>query len=434
MLTFRSTRAEPTEEGVSLREAIRRGISPDGGLYLPTALPRMPASSLEVCEGVPFPDVAAGLVSEIFGPGLVEVASGLDFPISVRRLDEGDAGPGTWIVELFHGPTLSFKDVGARVLARLLSVSRTASDPTVTILTATSGDTGGAVADAFHRVAGTEAVVLFPKEGVSPLQRAQFTTLGDNVRAIEVDGSFDDCQRLVKEAFLDPDLVRARTLTSANSINVGRLLPQALYYLYATAQLPAEEPDPLVVVPSGNLGNLTAGVMAREMGARIGRFVGAVNRNRTFVDYLETGRYEPRPSVRTPSNAMDVGAPSNLERLDALVGGVEGARRTIDAYTFDDDATLDGIRRVYDRSGALLDPHTAVGFLALEAARARGGEPRPALLMATAHPAKFSETMVRAVGHPVELPERVGDLLDRAESVERIRPDFDDFRALLLQP
>jgi threonine synthase len=326
---------------------------------------------------------------------------------------------------LFHGPTLAFKDIGARVMARLMA----ALGADVTVLTATSGDTGSAVANAFHGIASARVVILYPDGRVSPTQEAQLTMFNDdsgsNVRGYAVAGSFDDCQRLVKEAFADKSLRRQIPLTSANSINVGRLLPQMIYYFPAVAELrrsaPASAP-PLVCTPSGNFGNLTAGLLARRAGAPIERFVAATNVNDVVPEYLATGRFTPRPSVRTIANAMDVGNPSNFERLLWLYGGnLDAARHEIAGCHYEDAEVRDTMRQVFDRSGYILDPHSAIGYLGITREGATQGRDRRAgVFLATAHPAKFPEIVEPVIGRSIEKPAALALALSKPSKILRL--------------
>lgn len=427
-MRYRSTRGGDL---TSLAEAVVRGLAPDGGLYLPAEIPALTAELLqhrprplaEVAEGV-----LAPYLDEIPTPARrALLAAALDFPIPLVEVT-----PGRHLLELFHGPTLAFKDVGARVLARLLAHFRGDERRPVTVLVATSGDTGGAVADAFHGVAGTRVAVLYPRGQVSALQERQMATLGGNVTAFAVDGTFDDCQRMVKEAFADVDLVRDLALTSANSINIGRLLPQIVYYVHGLAQLPPAAPPPVVVVPSGNLGNVTAGLLARRMGLEMASLVAATNANDAFPEYLATGRARPRPSLRTIANAMDVGAPSNLERLRALTGDdVAALRRELQATPHDDDTIRHTVRNVHDRHGVLLDPHTAVGWSALD--HLAPPPTVPGIVLATAHPAKFGRELTPLVGE-IELPESLRRCLDREVQSVPLAARTEELAKSLRQP
>jgi threonine synthase len=331
-------------------------------------------------------------------------------------------------LELFHGPTFAFKDVGARVMARLFAHFHDGGPP-LTVLVATSGDTGSAVAQAFFGVSGTRVVVLFPDGAVTPVQEAQFTTLGGNVRAVAVTGTFDDCQRLAKEAFADRELSAAARLTSANSINIGRLMPQMFYYAYAAFGAGGERV--VFSVPSGNVGNLTAGVLAWTLGAPIDGFVAATTVNDALARYLDTGRYEPRRSVPTLANAMDVGNPSNVERLRWLFhDDVSSVRRMVSAAVFTDDDVRAAIRRAYDFYGYVCDPHTAIGYLGTALPSIPDGAAR--VFLATAHPAKFRETVEPVIGKPVPLPAPLAEALSKPRLVERIAPALAQLRELLL--
>ena len=429
MSTFISTRGGPE---VDLAEAVFRGLAPDGGLFVPTTLPQIPAWPLRDCEGVSlgrdrsFTDTAR-IVAPSFFPGveanvLRDVVEGaLSFPVPLVEVE-----PGRFVLELFHGPTHAFKDVGARFMAHLLPslLGSTASPRTVVV--ATSGDTGGAVASAFHNVPGHRVVALFPKEGVSDRQRRQMTTLGGNVHAIAVSGTFDDCQSMVKDAFADPALHLRHGLTSANSINVARLLPQAFYYLHAAAELKATgagHAGAHFVVPSGNLGNLCAGLLAARAGMPASGFTAASNANRGFVDLLNGSDFTPRPSVTTCSNAMDVGAPSNLERLRWLHDGDDIAlRASVVGRSVTDSETVECIRALYERTGYLMDPHTAVAFQS--AIRQDSNPGAPMVVLATAHPAKFPDVVRQATGVDVPVPPN----LDRTAALPEVTLEMDSTR------
>jgi len=419
---------------VGLGEALLQGLAPDGGLYLPETIPRLVPTELVPPGG---PDLAATAAAMLapYAAGEIQqdelaalVAEALDFPIPLVPLEDG-----VWVLELHHGPTLAFKDVAARTMARLMARLREPGRP-MTVLVATSGDTGSAVASAFFGVEGIRVVVLYPEGRVSAVQERQLTSLGGNVTAVAVDGSFDDCQRLAKAAFADHELVAACGLTSANSINIGRLLPQSVYYAHAVAQLGPCARPPLFVVPSGNLGNLTAGVIASRMGVPSAGFVAAANRNDTLPEFLETGRFRPRPAVATLSNAMDVGNPSNFERLLALFDGDHASiTRAIAGSRHDDEATVAAIADVHRRTGAVLDPHTAVGYLALRRRISELGGERPAVLLATAHPAKFADAVSAAIGAEVPLPDRLAACHERPMERLRLPAEVDALRAVLVK-
>jgi threonine synthase len=403
---------------VSLREAVLAGLAPDGGLYVPEHLPRLPESWWQRQRGRSFEDVAVALAVELAGDEIESsaiegiVRDALNFSVPIIKLDEH-----LHVLELCHGPTFAFKDFGARTLARLMSYFNADRQP-LTVLVATSGDTGGAVARAFFGVAGTRVVVLYPEGQVSAVQEAQFTTLGGNVSAVAVRGSFDDCQRLAKEAFADSGLSQRLRLTSANSISLGRLLPQMFYYAWAALQF--AEP-PVISVPSGNFGNLAAGVMAWKMGAPIAAFSAPTTINDTVPRYLQSGRVEPRPSVPTIANAMDVGNPSNLERLQWLFGNdVDSMRRTVTATAHTDAETRNAIAELHARFGYVADPHTAIAYLG-------GGS----LFLATAHPAKFREVVEPVIGKPVQLPGALAGMLARRKVAVDIAPRLPELAELL---
>ncbi len=421
-----------SSQPVSFTEALRRGVAPDGGLYLPERLESLPAEFHEKLES-PEPGrvdarVARHLLGSEIGPGAVDriVESALDFPIPLVQLTER-----IWVLELFHGPTLAFKDVGARFLARVLEYTRE-DQHHFTVLVATSGDTGGAVAQAFLGVSGARVAVLYPNGQVTSIQERQFATLGGNVRALAVNGNFDDCQRLVKQAFADEQLRESLCLTSANSINIGRLLPQVTYYFHALSQIEVRSERVVFSTPSGNFGNLTAGLMAKRLGLEC-RFVAATNANDIVPAYLESGLFEPRPSRRTLSNAMDVGNPSNFARIRTLYGDdLESLRRDVKGLRIEDEETLRTIQRVDQEHGYILDPHTAVGLRALEKALSNEPSTTVGIVLATAHPAKFLEVVEPALGRRLPLPKQLADRLEDPVRSEELSNDFEALRRSLL--
>jgi threonine synthase len=415
-----------------LAHALLGGTAPDGGLWMPERIPTLPPSFFVSLPGRPLADTATAVLAPYFEE-LPEtelralVADALSFPIPLVPL-----GPRARLLELFRGPTLAFKDVGARVLARLLSWTGRGADGAITVLVATSGDTGGAVAAAFHGVPRTRVVVLYPEGRISAVQQAQFATLGGNVQALAVAGTFDDCQRLAMAAFADEDLQHRVQFASANSISIGRLLPQMVYYFHALAQLPAAAPPVLFATPSGNFGNLCAGLVAKRMGLPVAGYVAATNANDVVPEYLETGLFRPRPSVPTISNAMDVGNPSNFERIRWLYGRDRGAiRADVRGSSHGDDATRAAIRRVHDDTGVVLDPHTAVGWLGLVEAMADAGDVT-GIVLGTAHPAKFREEVEPVLGDEIALPSRLAACLERPDLSVRIAPDLAALRAMLV--
>ena len=445
-MRFVSTGGE--SPAADLRTALTRGLAPDGGLYLPERMEPIDASILAGLRGQSFSVVSRAVARHLLGSTIpaadldriVDAALNFEVPLVAlsdvgSRSDDGSTGDDgsmddLYLLELFHGPTLAFKDVGARFMAQLLGYLGGEGGAPLTILAATSGDTGSAVAQAFFGVPDIRTVILFPKGKVTPLQERQFTTLGGNVRVLEVDGTFDDCQRLVKSAFSDSLLSDEVRLSSANSINIGRLLPQIFYYVHAAAQLPAGS-VPLFSVPSGNFGNLTAGLMAKRLGMECRGFVAVTNVNDVVPEYLRTGVVRPRPSTPTISNAMDVGDPSNLARILALYDGdVDRLRADVIGSVHDDDETRDCIAQVYRRTGYVLDPHSAVGYLGVEAGRRAFGE-GPCVVLCTAHPVKFREAVEPVIGRSVPVPERLAACLQAERHVTPIPPETSAVRDFL---
>jgi threonine synthase len=429
-LRFLSTRGAPP---VSFTTALFNGLAADGGLFVPETIEpwtaaeiaRLPRRTLtEIGLRAMRPFVRGELDLAVLEAVVVEA---LDFPIPLVKVE-----PGIFALELFHGPTLAFKDVGARVMARLMAALHTADDP-LTVLAATSGDTGSAVAYAFHRVPHTRVVILYPHGRVSPTQEAQLTFFNDqrtNVRAYAVAGSFDDCHRLTRQAFADDDLRKGMALTSANSVNVGRLLPQSVYYFHAIAQSPGAR---TVSTPSGNFGNLTAGLLAKRAGLPIDRFVAATNVNDVVPVYLDSGRFEPRASVQTLANAMDVGHPSNFERMAWLYAGdVAAMRKDISGARITDEGVRTTIRDAYARTGYLLDPHAAIAYAAV---KQRNGQDEPEgeskIFLATAHPAKFAEIVEPIIGRAVDKPAPLVQALARPRHIVRIDATYEAVRSIL---
>lgn len=411
-------RASPA---VPFIDALFAGTAPDGGLYFPERFDPLPPSKLTACRTADIIEIGTIVGAHLLRDEISEadlaalVRDALDFPIPLVQITER-----VWALELFHGPTRAFKDVGARVQARLLH-HFTDGTP-LTILVATSGDTGSAVAQAFHGVPDTRVVVLYPEGQVTDVQEAQMASLGDNVTAVAVRGTFDDCQHLVKQAFADDELRTHVWLTPANSINLGRLLPQVFYYFLLARFGPVDagpydkgkgEAGPIVSVPSGNFGNLTAGLIAKRLGLPVRRFVAATNVNDVVPDYLRSGVYEPRPSVRTVANAMDVGAPSNFERMRALYDDdIDRMRQDVAGAAFADTRVVEEIGKVYRQRGYLLDPHGAIAWLGLQQAL-EADTGATGVFLATAHPAKFREVVEPAIGEPVALPPALAAALAR---------------------
>ncbi len=431
-ISYRSTRSTAPET-VSFGEALLRGLAPDGGLYAPVTLPRVDFAS--VFREDAFPDMACSVLSEWIGDEIPApdrdriVRDALDFPVPLAPLASG--GDSCWrdvfVLELFHGPTLSFKDFGARTMARWMGYLLERRDEKATILVATSGDTGSAVADGFAGQRRIRVVLLYPGGKVSPVQERQLTAARPGVQVLCVAGDFDDCQRMVKEAFVHPAYAAAR-LSSANSINIGRLLPQMMYYVLAASRFAGEKP--WFCVPSGNLGNLTGGILAYLSGLPAAGFLAAHNANDFFPRYLSSEGAAFAPVIRTLSNAMDVGAPSNFERLRALLDR-PALRRLIAAERVADDDTVASMRRVYEATGYVADPHTAVGLEAVRRRRERGEMQGPVAVLATAHPAKFPETVRAALGFEPEVPERLASLGAEGASVEDAAPSAKALRPYL---
>ena len=428
-MNFISTRnAAPA---VNLSQAIAAGLAPDGGLYVPEALP----APRQLQAGATLADTTAQLLAPFFAGDALEAelpaicAEALDFPVPLLPL----ATPGDHVLELFHGPTAAFKDVGARFLAACLARIRRGAQQPLTILVATSGDTGAAVAAAFHGQPGLRVVVLYPDGRVSPRQAHQLGCFGGNVSALRVAGSFDDCQALVKQALNDGQLQARAPLSSANSISLGRLLPQMSYYAHAALSHHAATGRELnFVIPTGNLGNALAAILARALGVPLGRIVLATNANRVLPEFFAGGEYTPRASVATTANAMDVGAPSNFERLRWLYAGDEAAlREGFTAIAVDDEVIGATIARRSERHGEVFCPHTATAVHVLETLRADGAQGDWAVA-ATAHPAKFEAVVEPLVGRPVEVPPALAALLARPASAEPIRPDYDALRERIL--
>ena len=407
---------------ISFIDALFAGTAPDGGLYMPERLDPLPRETVDRLRGADIVEIGTTVGSHILRDEITREAlqplirDALDFPVPLVPVTERVS-----VLELFHGPTMAFKDVGARVQARLLH-HFTDGTP-LTILVATSGDTGSAVAQAFHRVPDSRVVVLYPEGQVSDVQEAQMASLGDNITALAVRGTFDDCQRLVKQAFADDSLRTHVWLTPANSINLGRLLPQVFYY-FVLAGLASTAKRLIVSVPSGNFGNLTAGLIAKRIGLSVTQFVAATNVNDAVPEYLKTGRYEPRPSIATVANAMDVGAPSNFERVQALYNSdLAALRHDIVGFAYEDAQVIEKIGRVYQQHGYVLDPHSAIAWLALKDRLAADPE-ASGLLLATAHPAKFREVVEPAIGRSVELPRPLADALSRPRQSVSMPADY----------
>lgn len=419
----------------SLQEAVVKGLAPDKGLYMPERIPMIPKAFFNNIGEMSLQDIAYVVANTLFGDDIDSetlkeiVNETLNFDIPLVKVDDNK-----YSLELFHGPTLAFKDVGARFMARLLGYfNKKNGTKDVNVLVATSGDTGSAVANGFLGVPGVKVFVLYPKGKVSKIQEAQFTTLGQNITALEISGTFDDCQALVKNAFMDAELNEKLQLTSANSINVARFLPQMFYYFYAYAQL-AKMGQPLdnivVSVPSGNFGNITAGLIGKRMGLPIKRFIAANNKNDIFYQYLLSGEYNPRPSIATIANAMDVGAPSNFARILDLYGNSHDAIASeISGCTYTDEQIAETLKETYKTTGYLLDPHGAVGYRSLlEGLK----ENEIGVFLETAHPAKFKETVESIIEDEVAIPTKLAAFMKGTKSTVKLSSSFPSFKKYLM--
>lgn len=426
-----------TAARATLRDAVVRGLAEDRGLYMPEVIKQLPATFWDEIADLSFQDIAYRVADAFFGEDVEAEAlrrivnDTLSFDVPAVRVEDN-----IFALELFHGPTLAFKDVGARFMARLLQYFTSS----VNVLVATSGDTGSAVANGFLGVEGIHVYVLYPKGKVSPIQECQFTTLGQNITAIEVDGVFDDCQALVKSAFMDQELNAHMRLTSANSINVARFLPQAFYYFYAYAQLrksgnvsgnTSAESNLVVCVPSGNFGNICSALFGHAMGLPVKRFIASNNANDIFYNYLRTGVYSPKPSKQTIANAMDVGDPSNFARiLELYKGNHTTITSLISGATYTDDQIAATMRDCYARTGYVLDPHGACGYRALKE-QLQAGE--VGIFLETAHPAKFKDTVDRILGIDLPIPEKLQAFMRGQKQSVPMTRHFADFKAFLLQ-
>jgi len=421
---------------VSFREAVFSGLAPDGGLYIPTEQPDLRARIGAFSKKNTFQEIAEALSGDLIGEELSRESvrrvseRAFTFEPALQPLEEG-----LTLLELFHGPTCAFKDFGASFLAVVMEEFLLQESRQAVILVATSGDTGSAVARAFHRKDSIDVVILYPSGRVSTLQEQQLTTLGGNVTALEIQGSFDDCQRLVKEAFVDSRLRESLVLSSANSINLGRLIPQAFYYIYGVCRLErATEEQLLICVPSGNFGNITAGVYAWQWGMPVDGFIAATNVNDVVPEYLMTGEFRPRRSQKTLSNAMDVGNPSNFERLSIMFeGSVDKMRKWIRGVRITDQETRETMSQVYRDTGVLIDPHTAVGVLASRRYRRDSGFVGHILTLATAHPGKFVDIVQEATGVTPDLPATLEDALSKKKQATTLTASLEVLREFLLE-
>jgi len=421
---------------VDLHEAIFRGLPPDNGLYMPESIPVLPKEFIDNLDQKSIQEIAFAVCKNLLGDDLTDaeltaiISKSITFEAPIVALEKG-----TEVLELFHGPSMAFKDFGARFMAAIMSHYLQKNKQEIRILVATSGDTGGAVAQGFYDTPGISVTILYPKGKVSDIQEKQLTTLGKNVTALEIDGTFDDCQALVKQAFLDQELRSKFNLASANSINISRLIPQSFYYFsaYAQAKKKGNKLPIVFAVPSGNFGNLSAGIMAYKMGLPIKAFVAATNVNKIVPDYLQLGAYEPKPSQETISNAMDVGNPSNFVRMQILAGGaLEEIKKLVKGYHTNDNQTRQTMKEVFEKYDYIMCPHTAVAYDGLQQYRKEFGSENFGILLSTAHYAKFLPTVEETLGQKVSIPARLEELLDKQKVAISMNSDFEGFKEYLL--
>ena len=418
---------------VTLEEAVMNSLPADKGLYMPVDVPRMPRAFFRELENLTFAEIAFAVAKNILKDAVPTstlediITSSISFPAPVKMITDHI---GT--LELFHGPSMAFKDFGARFMSQLMSHFNKDKDYLLTILVATSGDTGGAVAAGFYDTPGIEVVILYPSGKVSDLQEKQLTTLGKNITACEINGSFDDCQAMVKKAFLDQGLKKDYHLSSANSINIARLIPQSFYYFEAYKQVMGSAKEVIFSVPSGNFGNLTAGLLAKHMGLPVNKFIAATNINKVVPEYLDLGIYTPRPSVPTISNAMDVGNPSNFVRmLDLYNDDIQRIREDIVGYYYTDEETRETMKSVFSNHGYCCDPHGAIGFRALKDYFSKQTNGATGIFLETAHPAKFLPTVEATLDHTIDIPPQLADLVEKKKVATSIENDYDQFKQFL---
>ncbi len=416
-----------------VREAVTQGLAPDNGLYMPEAIPALPADFFRKIGSLSLQEIATTVAHNLLAGSIPDeeldriVKHTMSFEAPVVKVEDN-----VYALELFHGPTMAFKDFGARFMSQLLGYFARQQEREIVILVATSGDTGSAVANGFLDVPGTRVVVLYPSGKVSDIQEKQFTTLGSNITALEVEGTFDDCQRLVKTAFLDADLKKQFFLTSANSINIARLIPQSFYFFHAYAKLAALGKPVICCVPSGNFGNITGGLLAQRMGLPISHFVAATNINDVVPEFLRTHELKPRPSEATISNAMDVGSPSNIVRMiDLFDGDISALEKAVTGYSFTDAETQDAMRAVYRDTGYVMDPHGAVGYLGLKKYMREVRPDVTGVFLETAHPAKFKEVVEDTLGKQIKIPPTLQKFLNRSKQTREMSAEFSDFKKFL---
>jgi threonine synthase len=417
------------------REAVLQGLAGDGGLFMPVELPQIPQSMIAALPKLSFQEIAFTVAQKYLKEDIPDsdllriINEAFSFEPVLVSLDTR-----TYVLELFHGPTLAFKDFGARFMAQLMAYFIKDDKRLLTILVATSGDTGSAVASGFLGVEGIQVILLYPSKKVSFLQEKQLTTMGGNITALEIKGTFDDCQRLVKKSFVDPDLLSALRLTSANSINISRLIPQSFYYFYALGQMEKHKHAPVISVPSGNFGNLTAGLFAKKMGLPIEKLLAATNANNVFTTYLSSGIYRVKKSIKTLSNAMDVGNPSNFARIHTLYKeSLSAMRKDIWSESYDDRQTMNAMEQIAARYHYILDPHGTVAYLGLSDYRKSQDRNVYGIVLETAHPAKFNDIVAKVLGQPVAVPDRLKACLNRKKQAISLSNKYSEFKDYLFQ-
>jgi threonine synthase len=434
-MNFYSTNSPLTQ--VPFKEAVFNSLPQDRGLYMPVSIPQLDAEFIKNLDKYSLPEIAFKVAKTLLTDAIPEtelkaiIDDAINFAAPIVKLEED-----VYVLELFHGPSLAFKDFGARFMSRVMSYFLKDGEQLLDVLVATSGDTGGAVALGFLGVPNTRVTILYPKGKVSPIQEQQLTTNGKNIRAIEVDGTFDDCQALVKQAFTDDELNKKFRLTSANSINIARLIPQTFYYFNAYAQLLRQgKTDVVFCVPSGNFGNIGAGLLAWKLGLPVKQFIAATNANDTVPSFLNTGVYEPKPSVQTLSNAMDVGNPSNWVRIDEMFkGDTAELKKLITGVSYNDEQTVEGIKKVYAQYQYVVCPHTAIAWQALKDWQAKHPEDKSAgVFLATAHPCKFPEVFPADIEAAIVVPESVKEMQDKLQLTNALGNDFEGFKWYLLE-
>ena len=423
------------KRSVTFRTAVMKGLAENGGLYMPELIPQFSHSWIESMKNMSFHELALKIAEKYCTPDISPeklqeiIERALTFPSPLVKIK-----PGVMILELFHGPTLAFKDFGARFMARTLEYFVQFLDKELTILVATSGDTGSAVGSGFQGIEGIRVFLLYPSGKVSHIQEQQLTTIGGNVQALEIKGNFDDCQSLVKQAFQDQVLAEKFCLTSANSINISRLIPQMFYYFDAFRNLDAMKKPVIFSVPSGNLGNITAGLLAMKMGLPVEKIIGATNSNDVFTSFIQTGKFSRRKAIQTYSNAMDVGNPSNLVRIRTLYkNNIGKIREDILSASFSDDETLQIIESFYKETGYVLDPHGAVGYLALEYFIKKMSDDFNGIVLETAHPAKFKSTVEKAIKRHLSVPRTLANSLSLPKQSIILSSRYDEFREYLFR-